>query len=230
MAVLRDNSRKAFTLVEVLVAALAALILIVGISAMLFYGHRGYNTLYRRLIGYWDQGTSHYNISVVRNAYEARKVFDAVVRKSTVERFDPLPDNPEGDPYIGNQLCVYYYADASDPAVTNNFPDRYAYFHLQGTDLILEQGGNNTFFAALPPRDSDIPALPAPDKSMVLARKVGNFVAGRNIPIFSKQGAALRMVLVLDDESEPASDVYSGTQTLKMIVTTTAVRHNKIRQ
>jgi hypothetical protein len=38
------------------------------------------------------------------------------------------------------------------------------------------------------------------------------------------------MVLVLDDESEPASDVYSGTQTLKMIVTTTAVRHNKIRQ
>ena len=77
MAARKYNNRRAFTLVEVLVAALAAVILIVGISAMLFYGQRGYNTMYRRV-----------NSEVVRNAYEARMVFDAVVRKSTSDRCD----------------------------------------------------------------------------------------------------------------------------------------------
>ncbi len=227
MAALKNKNRRAFTLVEVLVTALAAVVLVVGISAMLFYGQRGYNTMYRRLIGYWDGDNSRYNISVVRNAYEARKVFDAVVRKSILERYDPLPPNPEIDPSIGNQLCVYYYYDPANPDPINNFPDRYAYFHLVGTDLILEQGPVD--FIGLPPRDSGVPSLPAPDKSMVLARKVGNFVDGRNIPIFSKQGAALRMVLVLDDETNPDDNVYSGIQTLQMIVTTTAIRHNRIR-
>jgi len=226
MTALKYNSRRAFTLVEVLVAAIAAVILILGISAMLFFGHRGYNTMFRRLIGYWDDDTSHYNISVVRNAYEARKVFDAIVRKSTMERYDPLPPDPENEPYIGNQLCVYYYTDPADPLPSNNYPDRYAYFHLDGTDLILEQGPVN--FAALPPRGSGIP-VNNPDRSMVLARNVSNTEMDPPVPVFSKQGAALRMILVLDDESVPTDDVYSGTQTLKMIVTTTAVRHNNIR-
>ena len=226
MAVLRYNNRRAFTLVEVLVAAIAAVILILGISAMLFFGHRGYNTMFRRLIGYWDDDISHYNISVVRNAYEARKVFDAVVRKSIIRRYDPAPPDPESSPSIGNQLCVYYYTDPADPLPTNNFPDRYAYFHLDGTNLILEQGPVN--FAALPPRDSGIP-VNNPDRSMVLARNVRNTEMDPPVPVFSKQGAALRMILVLDDESDPADDVYSGTQTLKMIVTTTAIRHNNIR-
>ncbi len=66
MAAQNYNLRKAFTLVEVLVSAIAAVILVVGISAMLFYGQRGYNTMYRRV-----------HSEVVRNAYEARKVFDA---------------------------------------------------------------------------------------------------------------------------------------------------------
>ena len=227
MAALNYKSRRAFTLVEVLVTAMAAVILILGISAMLFYGQRGYNTMYRRLIGYWDSNNNRYNISVVRNAYEARKVFDAIVRKSTVERYDPLPPDPENDPTIGNQLCVYYYTNPADPLPTNNFPDRYAYFHLEGTNLILDQGP--VTFIALPPRGPSVPSLPGPDRSMVLARNVRNTQMDPPIPIFSKQGAALRMILVLDDESDPADDVYSGTQTLKMIVTTTAVRHNNIR-
>jgi hypothetical protein len=207
MAALKHNSRRAFTLVEVLVTALAALILIIGISAMLFYGQRGYNTMYRRV-----------NSEVVRNAYEARSVFDAVVRKSTVERYDPAPPDPM-EPYIGNQLCVYYY---SDPTILLR-PDRYAWFHLEGTDLILEQGPVN--FAALPPRDLDVPAFPAPDKNMVIARNVVNAATG----IFFKQGAALRMVMILDDETNPAPNVTNDIQTLKMIVTTTAIRHNNIR-
>jgi hypothetical protein len=217
MTVLKyNNSRKAFTLVEVLVAALAAVILIVGISAMLFYGQRGYNTMYRRI-----------NSEVVRNAYEARKVFDAVVRKSTIERYDPAAPDPS-EPYIGNQLCVYYYTEPGNPDPANIWPDRYAYFHLDGTDIILEQGGNSTFFDLLPPQNLDIPSLPSPDTSIVLARNVGNIE--RNIPVFSRSGAALRMVLVLDDETDPAPNVYSETQTLKMVVTSTSIRHNKIRE
>ena len=73
MATRSYNHRRAFTLVEVLVSAIAAVILIVGVSAMLFYGQRGYNTMYRRV-----------HSEVVRNAYEARRVFAAIVRKSTV--------------------------------------------------------------------------------------------------------------------------------------------------
>ena len=71
MAALKYNRRRAFTLIEVLVTAIAAVILIVGISAMLFFAQRGYNTMYRRV-----------HSEVVRSAYEARRVFDAVVRKS----------------------------------------------------------------------------------------------------------------------------------------------------
>ncbi|MFC1604104.1 type II secretion system protein [Planctomycetota bacterium] len=212
MADLKHNSRRAFTLVEVLVSAIAAVILIVGISAMLFYGQRGYNTMYRRV-----------HSEIVRNAYEARKVFDAVVRKSTIERYDPAPPDPS-EPYIGNQLCVYYYSDPGNPAVTNNVPDRYAWFHLEGTDLIMEQGPVS--YASLPPQDLGVPSLPTPDKNMVIARNVVNAESG----IFFKQGAALRMVMILDDETNPAPNVHSDTQTLKMIVTTTAIRHNKIRQ
>jgi hypothetical protein len=207
MADLKHNSRRAFTLVEVLVSAMAAVILIVGLSAMLFYGQRGYNTMYRRV-----------HSEIVRNAYEARKVFDAVVRKSTIERYDPAPPDLL-EPNIGNQLCVYYY---SDPRILI-YPDRYAWFHLEGTDLIMEQGPVN--YASLPPRDLDVPSLPAPDKNMVLARNVVNASSG----IFFKQGAALRMVMILDDETNPAPNVTSDIQTMKMIVTTTAIRHNRTR-
>ncbi len=73
--------------------------MIVGISAMLFYGQRGYNTMYRRV-----------HSEVVRNAYEARRVFDAVVRKSTVERCHILsPDEIYGEIYL------YQYYDETAP-------------------------------------------------------------------------------------------------------------------
>ena len=217
MAARKYNHRRAFTLVEVLVTAIAAVILIVGLSAMLFYGQRGYNTMYRRV-----------NSEVVRNAYEARRVFDAIVRKSTIERYDPAAPEPD-EPYIGNQLCVYYYTNPGDPDPTNILPDRYAWFHLEGTDLIMYQGPMEVAFDFLPARDVDFVPVSgfSFDKRIVLARNVGN--AERNIPVFSRQGAALRMVLVLDDETDPAPNVYNETQTLKMVVTTTAIRHNRIR-
>ena len=41
---------------------------------------------------------------------------------------------------------------------------------------------------------------------------------------------SVQMVLTLDDETDPASTVHSDTQTLKMVVTSRAIRHNKARQ
>ena len=117
MAARKYNSRRAFTLIEVLVTAMAAVIVIVGLSAMLFYGQRGYNTMYRRI-----------HSEVVRNAYEARRVFDAVVRKSTVERCDILSvDEIYGDIYL------YQYYDETAPAappipdISDGAVDRYRY-------------------------------------------------------------------------------------------------------
>jgi type II secretory pathway pseudopilin PulG len=217
------NCRRAFTLVEVLVAAMAAIILIVGVSAMLFYGQRGYNTMYRRV-----------NSEVVRNAYEARRVFDAVVRKSTVERCDILsPDD------IYGEIFLYYYYDEAQPDAPAPEPiDRYRYiypaqpdsfarFYVIDTDasdkleLYVEHG-------KIPPGIPwfllDPASLRGTGTSMLLAK---NVVSCR----FRNTGTnSVQMILTLDDETNPAPNIYSKTQTLKMVVTTTAIRQSKIRE
>jgi len=222
MAIRKYNHRSAFTLIEVLVTAMAAVILIVGLSAMLFYGQRGYNTMYRRI-----------NSEVVRNGYEARRVFDAIVRKSTVERCDILsPDEIYGEIYL-----YYYYdetaPDAPEPGPVDRYrymfpaqPDRFARFYVTDTDaseqleLYVERG-------QIPPGTDlfslDPTSLEGTGTSMLLARHVVSCQ-------FRNTGSsAVQMVLTLDDESNPDENVYSETQTLKMVVTTTAVRHNKMR-
>jgi len=204
------------------VAAVAAVILIVGVSAMLFYGQRGYNTMYRRV-----------NSEVVRNAYEARRVFDAVVRKSTVERCDILsPDEIYGEIYL------YYYYDetapvaASDPIDRYHYmypaqPNRFARFYVTDTGVseqleLFVQRGLITYTPGETLYTLNPSSLTGP--SMLLAK---NVVSCR----FGNTGeSSVRMVLTLDDETNPDEKVYSETQTLKMVVTTTAIRHNKIRE
>lgn len=222
MAVRKYNHRRAFTLVEVLVTAMAAIILIVGISAMLFFAQRLYNTMYRRI-----------NSEVVRSAYEARRVFDAIVRKSTVERCDVLsPDDVYGE------IFLYYYYDETQPEApapepVDRYkymfpvqPDKFARFYVTDTDaskqleLYIERGqiplGTDLF-------SLDPTSLRNTGNSMLLARHVVSCQ-------FRNTGSSsVQMVLTLDDETDPAETVYSDTQTLKMVVTTTAIRHNKIR-
>jgi hypothetical protein len=225
MAVRNYNHRKAFTLVEVLVTALAALILIIGISAMLFYGQRGYNTMYRRV-----------NSEVVRNGYEARRVFDAIVRKSTMERCDILsPDVIHGEIYL------YYYYDETAPIAPDIPVDRYRYmypaqpnrfarFYVADTaasenlELYLERG-IITYPLGTTLYTMDPTSLEGTGTSMLLAKNVVS-CQFRN----TNGESSVQMVLTLDDETTPAPNVYSKTQTLKMVVTTTAIRHNKIRE
>lgn len=225
MAARKYNSKRAFTLIEVLVTAMAAVILIVGLSAMLFYGQRGYNTMYRRI-----------NSEIVRNAYEARRVFDAVVRKSTVERCDIRSIVGTND-----KIYLYYYYDEIQPDTAPAIPDfqypnvdrydymfpaqpnRFAIFYLQGTNLMLEQG------QILPLGTPLILVVPESldgtgDTNILLAK---NIVSCQ----FRNTGeGSVQMVLTLDDESSPAPTVHSDTQTLKMVVTSRAMRHNKIRE
>lgn len=222
MAARKHNQRRAFTLVEVLVTTMAALILIVGLSAMLFYGQRGYNMMYRRI-----------NSEVVRNAYEARRVFDAVVRKSTVERCDIRSVTA-----INDTIYLYYYYDQLAPVApaTPDFqypntdrydymlpaqPNRFAIFYLQGTTLMLEQG---TILPLGTPLFSLIPENlnGTGDTNMPLAQNVVSCQ-------FRNAGeGSVQMVLILDDETNPAPNDYSDIQTLKMVVTSRAIRHNKI--
>lgn len=216
MAVLKHNSRRAFTLVELMVTLLAAMVVVGGVTAMLFYGHKGYNALYRRVTS-----------DVVVNAYEARKVFDAIVRKSTIERCDIIG---------GNELYVYYYYDETPieerdlyltRLLTPAVPPWYAKFYLDGTDLKLEQGAVDALTFIVDPSTNQLPPFPIlldnPEpRTRLLAE---NVVACT----FAQTGAAVRMIFRLDDESG-AEPYISKISTLKLDVATTAIRHNMMRR
>ena len=186
--------KRAFTLIELMVTIVAAIVLIIGISAMIAQGHRGYNRLYKRVTS-----------EVVRNAYEARVVFDAIVRKSSIKRCDFSNGN--------NTVYLYYFSNPQDLTIED--PDRYARFYLSGTDLMLDHGEVTGGFETPQP---GLPSL-SPTGTKVLARNLTVPEAG----IFSMQGAAVRMVLTLDNNS----DTINKIETLKMTVTTTAIRHNQ---
>jgi hypothetical protein len=204
MAVKRNRAGSGLTLIELMITLVAGLIVILGVSALLFHGHLGYQRLFRRV-----------NSDVVRNAYEARILFDLIVRKSSVRRCDlSIPRNNGFD-----QCYVYYYSNAQDMTIID--PDRYARFYLNGDNLLVERGDVQlgTFEDAVPGRTED-PTTPSP---LLLAR---NVVTDDSAPgIFSLQANAVRMVLTLDNETTAAAGV-NKIETLKMTSTTTAIRHN----
>ena len=233
MAARNYKHGRAFTLIEVLVTAMAAVILIVGLSAMLFYGQRGYNTMYRRI-----------NSEVVRSAYEARRVFDAIARKSTVDRCDILLDGNG----IPSTIYLYYYYDETAPiapaipdisgGAIDRYrymfpaqPDRFARFYVTDTaasnqlELYVERGlipPGTDLFSVDPPFDPT--SLRDTGTSMLLAKHVVS------CQFRNTWESSVQMVLTLDDETNPSPTVHSDTQTLKMVVTSRAIRHNKIRQ
>jgi len=143
------------------------------------------------------------NSAVVRNAYEARILFDKIVRQATVRHSIPLPS-------VGpsNELYVYYYSDPSNMLIQD--PDRYAWFYVNSSTLHLKRGG-------IIPGTWDIDGS-APSTDMSIASNVSSVE-------FLVRGASVRMVLFLDNESDPANT--NPIETLKMTVTSTAIRHNQ---
>ncbi|MFH1371065.1 MAG: prepilin-type N-terminal cleavage/methylation domain-containing protein [Planctomycetota bacterium] len=116
MQSIRMNSRRGFTLIEVMTATVLVVIIIFGIAVMFYNGQRGWNTMYDSI--YSD---------VVTEGYIARNRFDAVVRKSSIQNV-VLDES-------GQSVEVYYYEDPNSTAL-----DRYAHFYQQGPELYIECG------------------------------------------------------------------------------------------
>jgi hypothetical protein len=199
MAIRTYKTNRAATLVGLMIAMIAGAILMLATLLILFHGHMGFRRLYGRV-----------NSEVVRNGYEARRLFDAVVRKSSIRRVDLLNGN--------NEAYVYYFSNSQDTTIAD--PDRYARFYLDndGEELWVEQGdvAAGTF-------DAPEPGLPTLANGS--ARVLAHSVVAPESGIFSRRGASVRMVLTLDDETDPAPGT-SRIETLIMTVTTTAIRHN----
>ena len=199
------NIRRAFTLVELIVTIVAALIVILGVVGIIANGHKGYRRLWNRE-----------NRGVVPEAYIARRAFDVIVRKSSIE-----------DEHISANEAYVYYFDARNADGTVDIdalraliqPNRYARFYLAGGDLNLDRGpvptGTNLSLPAPPSLTPDQPVK-------VLASNVGSCV-------FARRGNSIQMILTLDNETSPSPGA-SKIETLKMTVTTTAVRHGRANQ
>ena len=212
MYVKSHNFRSGTTLIELIITILAAVILMIGITGILASGIKNYQIMYKRLTS-----------DVVRNAYEARRTFDRIVRKSSLE-----------DGHIYPYEAYFYYYDlplTGDGQVDIDAfraipqPDRFAHFYLDmvNRQLILDQGpvplGTDL---SLP----DPPNL-SPDSTAIIAYNVDLDAYNANsIYLFTNLGSAVRMVLILDNENPPNTPV-NKRETLEMTVTTTAIRHNR---
>ena len=112
----RYRNKSGFTLIELMTAAVISVIVIFGIGIVLSESQRGWNAMYNRIYS-----------GVVTDSHVARRMFDAVVRKSSSQGF--LLDNG------GSWVEVYYYSDPNSSTV-----DRYARFFHSGDTLDVEYG------------------------------------------------------------------------------------------
>ena len=197
----RNKNRKGITLIELIITALAAALLLIGIVSVLASGHKNYKTMMTRTTN-----------QAVRDGYEARIIFDQIVRKSTYRRANILSGN--------NELYVYYYSNPQD--MTKKNPDMYACFYLNttgtNTKLMLNQG---SYDWDNPP---SLPMTHSPASDRVIASNVKAPAAG----IFSFAGSdlnsnAIQMKMVLDNETGSGKPL----ENLILTVTSTAIRHNK---
>jgi hypothetical protein len=143
-------------------AMLAASIIVLGVVSVIASNQKEYNQTFERVNG-----------ATVREAQQARTVFDLIVRKSSVRSYRLGSAN--------EYVEVFWYASPSSAAL-----DRYTRFYLNGTDLVAETGQltPGTFDHAL----NNSPAV------QVLAHHVRPETC-----IFTQFGATISMALVIDD-------------------------------
>ena len=117
---LKDKTRNrcGFTIVEVMVAAVMAVIIMFGLAFVLSDAHRGWNTMYNRV--YSD---------VVTGSHIAARTFDRIVRKSSIELSQ----------FTADEVTACYYADSNSAVI-----DRYSRFYVtDDNDLCVEYGQYN---------------------------------------------------------------------------------------
>ena len=113
----KPTVRQGFTLIELMVATVLAVIVTLGMSIILADSQRGWHTMY-----------NHIYSDVVTDGYSAKRVFDNVLRKASGEKFSL--DS------AGGWIEVYYYADAN-----SIFVDRYARFFCNGNSQLNAEYG-----------------------------------------------------------------------------------------
>ena len=161
------KNRRGFSLTELGAVMAMAPVVMLSMGLVLADTQRGWNQMYTRL-----------NNGVAIDAHVARRAFDATVRKSSMsyEQFD------------ADEVEVHYY---NDP-VSSTYLDRYAKFHKDGAELLVEHGQ----------LDSNGNPIGTP-QTITLADNV-------EAVDFSQYGASVQMVLRLDDGSESLTVMTSA--------------------
>lgn len=116
MARERIATQHGFTLIELIIAMAASLIVMLGVALVLANSQKSWHRLYNRAFS-----------DIVGDSYVAGKKFKATIRKASQDGF-LVDDN-------GNRIEVYYYSDENTADV-----DRYARFYELDGDLNLEFG------------------------------------------------------------------------------------------
>jgi len=111
----KTKYQAAFTVIEVLVTVLVALIVILGIGVYVVEAQRGFGRMYDTVHG-----------DVAQGSYVAQRAFDGVVRKGA--RHYAVRDS-------GHSMVVDYWEDC-----TQQTPDCRARFYMNGSQLMLESG------------------------------------------------------------------------------------------
>ena len=112
----RKRLRCGFTLTELMVTMLIALIVVLAVGTVIADGVRGWQKTYEQVY-----------TGVRDNSFIARKTFDRVIRNATRHMYSIADD--------GSWVEVYYHSVSSAPIV-----DRYARFKVNRRALILERG------------------------------------------------------------------------------------------
>jgi prepilin-type N-terminal cleavage/methylation domain-containing protein len=112
----RITAQHGFTLIELIIAMAASLVVMLGVALVLANSQESWNQLYSRSFS-----------DIVGSSNVAGRKFKAIIRKASQDGF-VLDDN-------GNGIEVYYYSDENSAVV-----DRYARFYVLEGDLNLELG------------------------------------------------------------------------------------------
>jgi prepilin-type N-terminal cleavage/methylation domain-containing protein len=112
----RITNQHGFTLIELIIAVAASLVVMLGVALVLANSQESWNQLYSRSFS-----------DIAGDSNVAGRKFKAIIRKASQDGF-VLDDN-------GNGIEVYYYSDENSAVV-----DRYARFYVLDGDLNLELG------------------------------------------------------------------------------------------
>ena len=175
----RHKSCEGFTLIELILTIVMAAMILFGIGIVLADAIRGYRNMWNRV-----------NSGVVVDGYVARRAFDAVVRKSTIEAY-----------YLGDlaeKVAVYYYSDAQD--LTIEVPDRFAYFKKVDDTLKVDRG-------TIPASQWD--QLNVDNLNVTSTQTLANKVQSVE---FLVDGFCVQMILAIGNESDPMTITCSSVR------------------